>query len=98
MFVDVMNKFFSTDENYIKFYLKLICITTTKYTSINSHRLGIIMNITSKNRKITLSGHGIENNFFSIDLIKFKGNFLCISATKICLNSATVLAGNLSSS
>ena len=55
------------------------------------------MNITSKNRKKRLSEHGIEIDFFPIDL-KFKGNFLCISETKICLNSVTVLTSNLSSS
>ena len=51
----------------------------------------------AKIEKNILSGHGIENNFFPIDL-KFNGSFFCISATKICLNSATVLTSNSSSS
>ncbi|RIA89280.1 hypothetical protein C1645_772893 [Glomus cerebriforme] len=51
MFVDVVNKFFSPTGQNLKFYLKLIRVKISKYISINSPRLGIIMNITSKNRK-----------------------------------------------
>ncbi|CAB4401500.1 unnamed protein product [Rhizophagus irregularis] len=48
------------------------------------------MNITGEDRKKRLFGHGIEIVFFPV-LLKFKDNFLCISETKTCLNSATIL-------